>query len=161
MSKKTAKKTETQPPPAREEKESFITMFSKIDSRAETPDPGLPLLAAGHLHYPLRLPGRIDGFGFQPFAVFPQSPIRPRRARTRIPPRPLPEDCRPAVPKNDTPSDVFLLDRVILSLVGRIRIIGESSLKPCARILRSSYQIQGGFFYSLERLKQRSVNGPE
>ena len=33
MSKKTAKKTQTQPPPVREEKESFITMFSKIDSR--------------------------------------------------------------------------------------------------------------------------------
>jgi hypothetical protein len=33
MSKKTDKETQTQPPPAREEKESFITMFSKIDSR--------------------------------------------------------------------------------------------------------------------------------
>jgi hypothetical protein len=33
MSKKAAKKTETQPPPAREEKGSFITMFSKIDTR--------------------------------------------------------------------------------------------------------------------------------
>jgi hypothetical protein len=33
MSKKTAKKTETSPPPVREEKESFITMFSKIDSK--------------------------------------------------------------------------------------------------------------------------------
>ena len=33
MSKKAAKKTETPPPPVREEKESFITMFSKIDSR--------------------------------------------------------------------------------------------------------------------------------
>ena len=33
MSKKAAKKTETQPPPTREEKESFITMFSKIDSK--------------------------------------------------------------------------------------------------------------------------------
>jgi len=33
MSKKTAKKTESQPPPAREEKENFITMFSNIDSR--------------------------------------------------------------------------------------------------------------------------------
>ena len=33
MSKKTAKKTQAQPPPAREEKESSITMFSKIDSK--------------------------------------------------------------------------------------------------------------------------------
>lgn len=33
MSKKSAKNTDTQPPPAREEKESFFTMFSKIDSR--------------------------------------------------------------------------------------------------------------------------------
>jgi hypothetical protein len=33
MSKKTAQKTEIQPPPVREEKENFITMFSKIDSR--------------------------------------------------------------------------------------------------------------------------------
>jgi len=33
MSKKTAQKTQTQPPPPREEKENFITMFSKIDSR--------------------------------------------------------------------------------------------------------------------------------
>jgi hypothetical protein len=33
MSKKTTQKTQTQPPPAREEKESFITKFSKIDSR--------------------------------------------------------------------------------------------------------------------------------
>ena len=33
MSKKAAKKTQIQPPPAREEKESFITMFSKIDSK--------------------------------------------------------------------------------------------------------------------------------
>jgi len=33
MSKKTAQKTQTQPPPAREEKESFIKRFSKIDSR--------------------------------------------------------------------------------------------------------------------------------
>ena len=33
MSKKTAQKTETQSPPARKEKEKFITMFSKIDSR--------------------------------------------------------------------------------------------------------------------------------
>ena len=33
MSKKTAKKTEAQPLPAREEKESFITKFLKIDSR--------------------------------------------------------------------------------------------------------------------------------
>jgi hypothetical protein len=33
MSKKTAQKTETLPPPAREEKESFITLFSKIDSK--------------------------------------------------------------------------------------------------------------------------------
>jgi hypothetical protein len=33
MSKKAAKKTEAQPPPAREEKESFITMLSKIDSK--------------------------------------------------------------------------------------------------------------------------------
>jgi len=33
MSKKEKKKTETPPPPAREEKESFITMFSKIDSK--------------------------------------------------------------------------------------------------------------------------------
>ena len=32
MSKKTAKKTQTLPPPAREEKGSFITRFSKIDS---------------------------------------------------------------------------------------------------------------------------------
>jgi hypothetical protein len=33
MSKKTAQKTQTQPPPAREKKENFITMFSKIDSK--------------------------------------------------------------------------------------------------------------------------------
>jgi hypothetical protein len=33
MSKKEKKKTEIPPPPAREEKESFITMFSKIDSK--------------------------------------------------------------------------------------------------------------------------------
>ena len=33
MSKKAAKKTETQPRPAREEKENFITLFSKIDSK--------------------------------------------------------------------------------------------------------------------------------
>jgi hypothetical protein len=33
MSKKEKKKTEIHPPPAREEKESFIAMFSKIDSR--------------------------------------------------------------------------------------------------------------------------------
>ena len=33
MSKKTPQKTQIQPPPARKEKESFITMFSKIDSR--------------------------------------------------------------------------------------------------------------------------------
>jgi len=33
MSKKAAKKTEPSPPPVREEKESFIMMFSKIDSR--------------------------------------------------------------------------------------------------------------------------------
>lgn len=33
MSKKTAQKTQPQPPPAREEKENFITMFSKIDSK--------------------------------------------------------------------------------------------------------------------------------
>ena len=33
MSKKTAQKTQPQPPPAREEKESFIKMFSKIDSK--------------------------------------------------------------------------------------------------------------------------------
>jgi hypothetical protein len=33
MPKKSAKKTETSPQPAREEKESFITMFSKIDSK--------------------------------------------------------------------------------------------------------------------------------
>jgi hypothetical protein len=33
MSKKTAEKTETKPPPAREKKENFITMFSKIDSK--------------------------------------------------------------------------------------------------------------------------------
>jgi hypothetical protein len=33
MSKKPAKKTETPPPPVRREKESFITMFSKIDSK--------------------------------------------------------------------------------------------------------------------------------
>jgi hypothetical protein len=33
MSKKTAQKTQTQPPPAQEERENFITMFSKMDSR--------------------------------------------------------------------------------------------------------------------------------
>jgi hypothetical protein len=33
MSKKSANKTEPSPQPARKEKESFITMFSKIDSR--------------------------------------------------------------------------------------------------------------------------------
>ena len=33
MSKKEKKKTEIPPPPVREEKESFITMFSKIDSK--------------------------------------------------------------------------------------------------------------------------------
>jgi hypothetical protein len=33
MSKKEKQKKQTQPPPAREEKESFITMFSKIDSK--------------------------------------------------------------------------------------------------------------------------------
>jgi hypothetical protein len=33
MSKKTAQKTQNQPPPVREEKESSITMFSKIDSK--------------------------------------------------------------------------------------------------------------------------------
>jgi hypothetical protein len=33
MSKKSAKKTEPSPQPAREAKESFITMFSKIDSK--------------------------------------------------------------------------------------------------------------------------------
>jgi hypothetical protein len=33
MSKKEKKKTETPPQPAREDKESFITMFSKIDSK--------------------------------------------------------------------------------------------------------------------------------
>jgi hypothetical protein len=33
MSKKEKKKTEIPSPPAREEKESFITMFSKIDSK--------------------------------------------------------------------------------------------------------------------------------
>lgn len=32
MSKKTAKKTETPPPPVEKEKGNFITMFSKIDS---------------------------------------------------------------------------------------------------------------------------------
>jgi len=33
MSQKEKKKTEIQPPPARKEKENFLTMFSKIDSR--------------------------------------------------------------------------------------------------------------------------------
>jgi len=33
MSKKATKKTETSPPPVREEKENFFTMLSKIDSR--------------------------------------------------------------------------------------------------------------------------------
>jgi len=33
MSKKATKKTEPSPPPVREEKENFFTMFSKIDSR--------------------------------------------------------------------------------------------------------------------------------
>lgn len=33
MSKREKIKTDPQPPPAREEKESFISMFSKIDSR--------------------------------------------------------------------------------------------------------------------------------
>jgi hypothetical protein len=33
VSKKAARKTEAPPPPTREEKESFITMFSKIDSK--------------------------------------------------------------------------------------------------------------------------------
>ena len=33
MSKKEKTKTEIQPPPARKEKDNFLTMFSKIDSR--------------------------------------------------------------------------------------------------------------------------------
>ena len=33
MSKKDKKKTETRPQPAREEKDNFISMFSKIDSQ--------------------------------------------------------------------------------------------------------------------------------
>jgi len=33
MSKKEKQKKQTQPPPARAEKESFITMFSNIDSK--------------------------------------------------------------------------------------------------------------------------------
>ena len=56
------------------------------------------------------------------------------------------------MPKKDTPSNVFLLDRVILSLVGRMRIIGGSSLKSCARILDHLTRFKGDFFIRLSAL---------
>ena len=62
------------------------------------------------------------------------------------------EDCRTAVPKNEGPSCVFLLDRIILSLVGKMRIVGKSSLKPCARILDHLTRFKGDFFIRLSAL---------
>jgi hypothetical protein len=59
----------------------------------------------------------------------------------------------------DDPSGVFLLDRMILSLVGKVRIVGESSLIACAK--NADHLTNRGSFDSQERLKQRSRNGPE
>ena len=46
----------------------------------------------------------------------------------------------------------FFLDRIILSLVGKMRIVGKSSLKPCARILDHLTRFKGDFFIRLSAL---------
>ena len=147
MSKKTAQK-DTNPASARPGgKRKFHHDVLEDRLQAETPDSGLPLLAPGHLHHSLRLPGRIDGFGFQPFAVSPAKPDPPAPGRKRDPSTThsrVTADLQ--YRKNEGPSDVFLLDRVLLSLVGRMRIIGDRSLKSCARIMDHLTSFKGDFF---------------
>ena len=146
MSKKSAKE-DTNPASARPGgKRKFLHDVLEDRLQAEAPDPGLPLLAAGHLHHSLRLPGRIKNIGSPPRFDTLQTLSAARIKGTM--PCMITESmtaCREAQ-KNDEPSGIFLLDRVLLSLVGRMRIIGRSSLKSCARISDHLTSFKGDFF---------------